>query len=892
MPTAKFIADFTTFQTAVKQAEASLVDFSKGASTVERSLARMTDSFSGRAVIQQAELTARAVSDIGGASRLTESELRRVASTTGEAVAKLKAMGMEVPPGIAKLADETKNAAAAAGGFGAKLQTVNGLLGGLGIGLSVGAVVNFGKALLDDADALTKMSARSGETVRVLQQMQIAGDDAGNTVEEMTAATNQLQNRLASGDSSAVKAIQRLNIDLTQLQKLSPGRQFMELSDALREVKNPADQVALAMDLFGKTGVNVLPTLKRGFDDVRDSAVGMSEDTVKALDDAGDALAKWWRQGKGIAAEATVGFARLASAGFNPMLYSMREAAREAQAFNDQLADLVKNASGPKLAGADVPTSFPMPSESEIAAFTKEIDEAVRKNADLAKAVEEGRQQWNAIAQTARGYRAIVADLNGDTVEAIRWYTEQGVELNDVARAYGLTAVQARALGEQFKVDELRAKALAAELSIERGVGKALVGMNEAAAPLIARTLPDLAGKLNVVSQSSVLAKATSEGFFGKMKDFVKGGLSDVKTGLFEGFGNLLSGGITSVVNMGLGLISKGVKGLFNSLTGNTEEKKVNPIRQAYVDAAGGLAVLNQRAAEAGVTVRELLNARTVEQYQRAIQNLNDAFEFQANAMKTLDDTTKKYGFTLEELGPALQRSTLDKQAQELFKDFQVLTSAGIDVQFVIGRMGDSIQAFVNDALKTGTEIPSAMRPMLESMVSMGKLTDENGNVITDLEGSGIRFAETMTEGFTRIVDEVKKLTDAITRGLGLAITNIPQPEVTGRVRWEVDPVPGGGGDGFNDFPVQPDPIPMASGGSGRVTGPTLFYSGGNERFWFSGEGSEKVPPPGAESLEELRGEVVALRQQQAELNAFFRGSFSDTLARAMRDERQKVTRR
>ena len=103
--TATFKADFSSFATAVDKAQAQLRSFETGASKVEKSLSRMTDSFSGRRVIQDATLTAKAIEEIGGVSKLTESELKRVGSQAQEAMAKLKALGMEVPPGIQKIAD-------------------------------------------------------------------------------------------------------------------------------------------------------------------------------------------------------------------------------------------------------------------------------------------------------------------------------------------------------------------------------------------------------------------------------------------------------------------------------------------------------------------------------------------------------------------------------------------------------------------------------------------------------------------------------------------------------------------------------------------------------------------------------------------------------------------
>ena len=204
--TATFKADFTSFVDAVNRAESELRSFETGASKVEGSLRRMTDAFSGRRIIQDATLSAKAIDDIGGVSKLTEGELKRVASQAQEAVNKLKAMGLEVPPGIQKIADATKATGGAFEGLKGPLGSATALLGTFGVGLSAAAIVGFGKAILGDADALTKMSDKTGLSVQGLQRLQVAGDDAGNTIEEMSSAVNQMQNRLASGDASAVGA--------------------------------------------------------------------------------------------------------------------------------------------------------------------------------------------------------------------------------------------------------------------------------------------------------------------------------------------------------------------------------------------------------------------------------------------------------------------------------------------------------------------------------------------------------------------------------------------------------------------------------------------------------------------------------------------------------------
>jgi hypothetical protein len=104
---AKFQADFASFQAAVQKAEVSLKSFETGAGRVEKELNKMANSFSGTKLIQDANLSAAAIEKIGGVSRLTEAEQKRVNATISEALAKYQALGQTAPAHLHQLAQAT-----------------------------------------------------------------------------------------------------------------------------------------------------------------------------------------------------------------------------------------------------------------------------------------------------------------------------------------------------------------------------------------------------------------------------------------------------------------------------------------------------------------------------------------------------------------------------------------------------------------------------------------------------------------------------------------------------------------------------------------------------------------------------------------------------------------
>ena len=102
----KFVADFASFSDAVNKATTQLKGMETDANKVRSSLNRMVDQFSGRKIIQEAELMGKtfellAEKGIG----LTNRELLRMGRVAEEAIAKLKAGGEHVPAEMQKIAD-------------------------------------------------------------------------------------------------------------------------------------------------------------------------------------------------------------------------------------------------------------------------------------------------------------------------------------------------------------------------------------------------------------------------------------------------------------------------------------------------------------------------------------------------------------------------------------------------------------------------------------------------------------------------------------------------------------------------------------------------------------------------------------------------------------------
>jgi hypothetical protein len=423
-----FNADFTAFTNACAQAEVSLRGFETGASKTESALNKMADSISGTKIVQQAMLATKAVEDVGGAAVLTEKELARMSDMAAQGAEKLTKMGQVVPPQMQELANRTKDTAEATMGWSSALTTAQGVLGAFGIQTGLAAIVNFGKGILEDADALTKMHDKTGISVEALQALRIAGDDAGVSLDSMTTAVNMLQKRLGGDDNSAAAALRDLGIDIEHFKSLDGAAQMLAISDAIREMHDPLRVAADLSALFGKQWAEQLPVLKRGFEELKDGTGQMSAAAVKYWDDLGDHIQKTSRTWTAAIGEMTFKVLDNSLTGgllaLNSTLEQMQQKAEKA---------------APALGGM-VPPGLP-----------KDLQEITDKSdawAASSKAINEAMVELDS---AGKGWQGTLNTINGDVVEAVKWYLEAGVSQRALATAFGLTDVQVKAIDSSMK---------------------------------------------------------------------------------------------------------------------------------------------------------------------------------------------------------------------------------------------------------------------------------------------------------------------------------------------------------------------------------------------------------------------------------------------------------
>jgi len=182
----------------------------------------------------------------------------------------------------------------------ATIQIGGALLKGLGsIAGTLNAVtrsaVNYASGLASSIDETAKLAARTGIAVEALQGFQVAADLSG--VQNLESAIQRLT--ITIGDAGAgvkepQRAFERLGLNFEELAALRPEDQFRQVADAFQGVGTQAEKAAIAADLFGRSGVELLPLFNSNLAEIEARArrlgIVLGREQTAAIERMNDAL--------------------------------------------------------------------------------------------------------------------------------------------------------------------------------------------------------------------------------------------------------------------------------------------------------------------------------------------------------------------------------------------------------------------------------------------------------------------------------------------------------------------------------------------------------------------------------------------------------------------------
>lgn len=836
-------------------------------------------------VAEKARLAALGLEQMGGSSRLTDAQLKQVNRTLQEGLSAYQALGKRAPEDLERVADAVKTKIDQP--FGAAQAKVLALGAAIGTFIGTAAVavardlIQAGKAAFEYGSRLEELEAATSVSVEGLQRLEAIGVTNGVTMDELANSVGQLQLRL--NDPKAIGAIRQMGLNYELIRRMEPEQQFLEIAKAVAAIEDPVERANRGAELFGKTWTTIAPAIKGDIQGIIDQTKILTKEQVQALSESQEAWERWkFNTGKSI--DEFLGNIVLAGKRWDEV------SKRRDTLFNPPepklptpapigAANMQKNAQGFIPLGVPVP-SFTLEGLEELLRQSKELEDQLERNAAAAAKFQSVQDQLfgRAIIANAEMLVSALGDadnltrlteaatkkLHQELGQAIEVYNELGRDvppkLQEIYdKTHQIHPIEVKAVGGPSLQGLTKTFIAFGEVAADGSVFardfsyelNALQIHTSASGKVLKSTLiPSIERTGVVLEEAEEKAVSFGQAFesifkgkgFGDLGKALKGSLNDVKKGIFEGFGNLISQGITGLVSKGLELLGKGLAKLFNIGTAGRDAVRKFAADEGGFDAlhqklnllgaegedlwktlTQGVGRNNAEQAKAAIekvtraleeqkrkfdelqtsvgTVTEKLGEVTIitPEIQAALDNvfaqdsvqghldavsaLNAELDKQAQKYNDIEAALNKYGLGFEQAGKEFQQAKLNEKAISLRKDFDNLRAAGVDINAQMRAMGGNIRDFIADAKKGGLEVPESFRQIIQTAIDAGEVFDENGNKITDINQLGLKFGTTMETALKTVETAVDRLTvvlEGLAKFLGIELPKAAEKGVDG----------------------------------------------------------------------------------------------------------------
>lgn len=160
------------------------------------------------------------------------------------------------------------------GRLGDETRRVQGLLAGLGVSLTLGAFAALVKGAIDSADELNKLSQKIGISVEALSTLQFAAQLSDVGLDTLKTglkglSANLTEARSGLGEGAALFQALGVSVEDTAGNLKSSDTILLEIADRFASFEDGATKTALAVKLFGKSGMDMIPFLNQGASGIR-----------------------------------------------------------------------------------------------------------------------------------------------------------------------------------------------------------------------------------------------------------------------------------------------------------------------------------------------------------------------------------------------------------------------------------------------------------------------------------------------------------------------------------------------------------------------------------------------------------------------------------------------
>jgi hypothetical protein len=184
---------------------------------------------------------------------------------------------------------------------------VGAMIGGLSVAAAVGFVGNSVKQAADFADEMGKAAQKVGTTTEALSGLKYAADLSDVSFEQLQTGMGKLAKTsedFRDGSKSAADAFAKIKLDPTQFKDTSDL--FSAVAEKLSKMDDGARKTAIAQELLGKSGKELIPLLNGGAaglkqmaDEAERLGVIVTEDAAKGAEKFNDNITRIETAAKG-----------------------------------------------------------------------------------------------------------------------------------------------------------------------------------------------------------------------------------------------------------------------------------------------------------------------------------------------------------------------------------------------------------------------------------------------------------------------------------------------------------------------------------------------------------------------------------------------------------------
>lgn len=176
----------------------------------------------------------------------------------------------------------------------------------IGIGMAamgaaiVGAAVLSVKSWAAMGDEIAKMARKTGMSTEALSELRHAAMLSGGNLATVEKAIKRMSKAISDandGMATYLRAFEKVGINAADLAGMKPEEAFMKIATAIADVEDPLLRAAVAQDLFGRAGMDLIPMFDMGSEAIREMreeahklGIVFDAEMAKSAEDVTDAM--------------------------------------------------------------------------------------------------------------------------------------------------------------------------------------------------------------------------------------------------------------------------------------------------------------------------------------------------------------------------------------------------------------------------------------------------------------------------------------------------------------------------------------------------------------------------------------------------------------------------